>query len=57
MLREFFLEISYGAAHGISAQVFFPTLKMAIENYGISRKKCSSPVDPHVEDLGSSSLS
>ena len=31
-------------------------LKIAIENYGISRKKCSSPVDLHVEDLGTSSM-
>ena len=32
-------------------------LKIAIENYRVSRKKCLSPVDPHVEDLSTSSMS
>ena len=31
--------------------------KTAIENYGVSRKKFSGPVDDHVEDLGTSSMS
>ena len=28
--------------------VFFTMLEVAVENYGVSRKKCSCPVDPHV---------
>ena len=44
-------------AQGISAQVFFPMLSIAMENLGVSRRKCPSPVDPHVQHLGSSSIS
>ena len=45
------------AARGISAQVFFLMLNIAIESYDVSRRKCSSPADPQVEDLGTSSMS
>ena len=32
-------------------------LKIVMENYGVSRKKCLSPVDPNVGDLGTFSMS